>query len=147
MSVTQRLGLGLGAIVGILIAVFAVLVLGGLCSAAWEIRREKRAGLVPTRPAWDGSRKGRYRRSVRDAVSTARGLWKGLREPVAADDICPECEGPLVTMDGQIVCVADLNGDPIAESLHDAFSGVSWEVRHEPGSGPHGYSDAHMDAR
>lgn len=63
-------------VLGVIAALFAVLFLGGLASAALEIRAEKKAGYMPTRPAWDKRdariAAGGYRASI-------RGYWKGIK--------------------------------------------------------------------
>jgi hypothetical protein len=79
-GVIPRLGLsGLSwvlAVVGLVLALFLVLFLGGLCSAAWEIRQEKRAGKVPTRPAWE---RREHLRAAGGRFAFARGLLRGVR--------------------------------------------------------------------
>lgn len=63
-------------VVGLVVSVFVVLFLGGLASAALEVRSERRAGLTPTRPAWDARAARRASGGNRAAV---RGYWRGLR--------------------------------------------------------------------
>lgn len=122
---------GVLGLVGVFAAVFLVLFLGGLCSAWFEIRAEKKAGVPVTRPAWD---RARARREAGGRFAYLRGLFHGLRAPVerAPKGGCDVCGSPMIaSMDSpDWVCVADLNGDPRAERLHDAWEGVSWEVRH-----------------
>lgn len=64
------------ALVGVLVALFLVLFLGGLASAALEVRRERQAGLTPSRPAWE--RRDALRASGGHRA-TVRGVVKGLR--------------------------------------------------------------------
>lgn len=117
-----------------LVSILVVLFLGGLASAALEIRREKRAGLPVTRPAWE---QRAQRRASGGYLATIRGTWKGLRAQQAAQSAaaaapagCFVCGGPLMLTDGVETCVADLNGDPIAERSHNAFDGNTWDDRH-----------------
>jgi hypothetical protein len=66
----------LGTVAVVVIACAALLFLGGLASAWLEIRREKRAGVPVTRPAWEARD---ARREAGGYRATVRGLVKGLR--------------------------------------------------------------------
>lgn len=67
---------GLLMIVGALAFLFVLLILGGMLSAALEIRAEKRAGVPVTRPAWEARAR---RRASGGHRATVRGIVKGLR--------------------------------------------------------------------
>lgn len=60
-------------------ALFVLLVLAGVASAAWEVRAERRAGLPVTRPAWDNRAERRRVRAEQGRAPYLRGLVKGLR--------------------------------------------------------------------
>lgn len=64
----------LGLFIG-LSAIALLLFLGGFMSAAYEIHRERRLGLVPTRPAWD---KREHRTATGGRLAYCRGLAKGF---------------------------------------------------------------------
>lgn len=109
-------------VLGVFPALFLLLFLGGLTSAALEIRREKKAGLVPTRPAWESKKK-------RKALGI-RGVWRAAwaRASHRMETCWCGC-GPLLEFEaigGQpagIGCVAWENGDPRAIILHDGAGG------------------------
>lgn len=107
------------------LAVFPVLFLAGLASAAWEIRREKRAGLVPTRPAWENRDKRRALGGLREQVRVA---WQQARKPMRS---CWCGRGPLVEFqasggfDAGWGCAAWEAGDQVAILRHDAAGGYS----------------------
>lgn len=68
-----RYGLwGVGLLAGLIATVFVVFFLGGLSSAYFEVRSEKRAGKTPTRPAWEQ----RAKRRARGRFSTVKALWE-----------------------------------------------------------------------
>lgn len=114
-------------------SLFLVLFLGGMASAALEIRREKRAGIPVTRPGWE--RKPRHLRGPRSAY--LRGLWLAyvVREKgPAAGQPCPVCGGRLFSDDrpsgAVVVCMDDFTGKPDQEAEHDRVSGQTWAQRH-----------------
>ncbi|MFT4287439.1 hypothetical protein [Nocardioides sp.] len=111
-------------------ACFLVLFLGGLASAWIEVEREKKAGKVPSRPAWEG-------RSKRRAVpwrERLRARWWEARYP--GTRMCWCCRGVLaefVALDGGtgvasvagVGCAAWEVGDPLAVLRHDAAGGYA----------------------
>jgi hypothetical protein len=64
------------ALVFIFAGLFVLLMIGGFLSAAYEIHRERKAGLVPTRPAWE---RRDWARQTGGHRAYFRGLRKGLR--------------------------------------------------------------------
>jgi hypothetical protein len=115
-----------------LLVVFAVLFLGGLCSAWFEVRSERRAGLVPTRPADEVRAK---RRARGDGIrGSARIWWRETRTGI------PQCWcglGTLIeyravgsvpgayTSTTGLGCMAFENGDPEACERHERAGGYS----------------------
>lgn len=107
--------------------VFLLLFLGGIASAALEIRKERKAGLEPTRPAWDNRNKrqalGGFRAAWRVSIQKARHgkmvtCWCGcgpIVEFPALDDGTPAGLG----------CSAWESGEPRAILLHDAAGGYA----------------------
>jgi hypothetical protein len=117
---------GLVALVLLFIGVFVIIFLAGLGSAALEIRRERKAGLVPTRPAWDNRRK---RRANGGLWETIRVLWATHSTKL---DLCWCGQGPMVYFpaltQGEAAglgCSAWESGDPEAIRRHDAAGGYS----------------------
>lgn len=117
-------------LLGVLLAVFLILFLGGLASAWWEIRAEKRAGLVPTRPADEA----RMKRRVRGGGfrTSVRLWWFGLTTGV------PQCWCGLGTLVGfpamssvgyesveGLGCTAVEAGMPQAWDLHERAGGYA----------------------
>lgn len=118
----------IGAVLGfgaLLLALFLVLFLGGLCSAAWEIHREKKAGKVPTRPAWENRAK---RKALGGFAEQIRLAWRQARH---RDRLCWCGRGPLLIFPplGQEpeawACAAWEAGDPVAIQRHDAAGGYA----------------------
>lgn len=116
----------LGALVGLGLLIFSVLFLGGLASAAWEIRNEKRAGLVPTRPAWDNRDKRRALGGLRQQLAAA---WNSARSRMVMCwcGIGPIQHFPALTrweVEGW-GCAAVEAGHPEALLRHDAAGGYA----------------------
>jgi hypothetical protein len=124
------IGWSLG-LLAVIVVVFVLLFLGGLLSAALEIRREKRAGQVPTRPAWENRDKRRALGGFREVwrVSVQRAKHRGI-------DTCWCGQGPLAYFPqmqmvpnqytvGGIGCAAWEAGDPLAHDLHDRAGGYA----------------------
>jgi hypothetical protein len=119
--------LGMGAL---MLALFAVLFLGGLASAWWEIRAEKRAGLVPTRPADELREKHRALGGWRNRLSIA---WAGARARAQGWRLCWCGRGAVTEFTatdngyGQagFGCAAWEAGDPVAINRHDAAGGYA----------------------
>lgn len=118
------IGFGVGLLT-LLVVVFGLLFLGGLASAWWEIRAEKKAGLVPTRPAWENRVK---RRALGGLGPQLRAAWRGASSPL------PTCwcgRGPLATfpalppMPAGVGCAAWEAGDAEAVELHDLAGGYA----------------------
>lgn len=114
------------AVLGIIAALFAVLFLGGLFSAWWEIRGEKRAGKPVTRPAWDARDRRRAQGGYRAA---ARIWWESKTHKIPTCGVCGL--GPLVTFDAcdsfpaGLGCAAWEAGHPQAILVHDAAGGYA----------------------
>lgn len=110
----------------VIAALGVVLFLGGLCSAALEVRRERRAGLEPTRPAWD-------ERAKREAVPLRDRLWLlWHRARYRGTEWCWCARGTLDVFparDGSqaagLGCSAWEAGDPQAILRHDAAGGYA----------------------
>lgn len=111
----------------VIAAVFLLLFLGGLASAWFEVRAEKKSGVPVTRPAWDNRDKRRARgvslfQSVRESWEQARGrsigsgCWCG-RGPITE---FPEDFGGFPAGLG---CAAWEAGDPEAVVRHDRAGG------------------------
>jgi hypothetical protein len=119
----HALGIGVVAFVLLLVALFFLIALAGLCSAALEVRRERRAGLEPTRPAWESRAK---RRAIGSRRERARVLWRSL----ATRGMCwcgqgllqefPSLDVPGTTETG---CAAWEAGDAEAIRRHDEAGG------------------------
>lgn len=105
-----------------LVAVFLVLFLGGLASAWWEVRSEKRQGLTPTRPADDLRAKKRARGG--GPLRSFAIWWHGVRTGI------PQCWcglGSLMYFDADppnlsagLGCTAWEAAHPQAFRIHDA---------------------------
>ncbi len=117
-------------------SLFLVLFLGGLVSAALEVRSERRAGVPVTRPAWD---RARARRESGGRFATLRGYWKGLTASPAAPSgppgPCEVCGCTIFLMDDRPtgcvwVCADDFNGKPDSEHAHNLASLSTWDDRH-----------------
>lgn len=112
----------------ILVSVFVVLFLGGLASAALEIRAEKKAGKVPTRPAWENRDK---RRAVGGFGEQIRLSWQAARKRGHGIRSCWCGRGPIQVFpadDGTDLgegwgCCAWEAGDLVAVQRHDAAGG------------------------
>lgn len=108
-------------------SVLLVAFLGGLASAALEIRKEKRAGLVPTRPGWEARRKSKAR-GLRGAMQANVGRIKhfgmGVRTcwcgygPLQVFPSDADPDGP-----GEVGCAAWEAGHLGAFSRHDDAGG------------------------
>lgn len=112
------------AVLGLVLCLFSVLFLGGLASAWWEVRAEKRAGQVPTRPAWDARDRRRAQGGWRGALS----IWWTKR--THSVPTCPVCgRGPVVPFEADdsfpagMACIAWESGDPRAVLIHDEAGG------------------------
>lgn len=111
-------------LVALLFSVGPLLFLGGLTSAWLEIRRERRAGRVPTRPAWEN-------RDKRRALGGFRGVWRSSWQKARRGKMatCWCGEGPLVEFPecggfpAGLGCAAWESGLPRAIYLHDAAGG------------------------
>lgn len=121
------IGWGIG-FVSVILGALVLIFLAGLASAAWEIRGEKRAGKVPTRPAWENAQKrralGGFRAQIRVAWSSARHRASGRT--------CWCGRGPVVEFPPSdlgepagLGCAAWESGDFHAITLHDAAGGYS----------------------
>jgi hypothetical protein len=112
------------AIVGALLGVLLVMFLGGLSSAWFEVRREVKAGQIPTRPAWD---KRDYIAASGGRWAYVRGLYRGLRGWRAAAPSyatpCPACGRDGFTDDSGYFRCPDYDlGDPEAIQDHMGWS-------------------------
>lgn len=125
------------ALVGIFACIFAVLFLGGLASAAWEIRQEKRAGKPVTRPAWDARDK---RAALGGPLGVVRVWWASRSHALptcwcgrGALTYFPALDGSsgVAAVEG-IGCAAWEAGDVVAIGLHDDAGGYS----RTPSNGP-----------
>jgi hypothetical protein len=117
------------ALLGIIAAIFAVLFLGGLASAWFEIRAEKRAGKTPTRPGWDR----RDRRIAQGGHRAAlRIWWESKTHRIPSCGVCGR--GPLVPFDAcdsfpaGLGCAAWEAGDVDAIVIHDRAGGYARSV-------------------
>lgn len=119
---------GLCILVGLILVVIVVAFLGGLASAALEVKRERAAGLEPTRPAWDNRRK---RRAVGGLRERARVAWTHLEHRGGVVN-CWCGQGPVVHFEalddgsGNVAgygCAAWEAGDPLAVLRHDEAGG------------------------
>jgi len=115
------------ALVGIFAGLFVLLFLAGLASAALEIRRERRAGLIPTRPAWENRAKRRALGGLRGQVAAA---WASARHKRGGVKTCWCGLGPIVwftALDAYTPagygCAAVEAGHPLAINRHDAAGG------------------------
>jgi hypothetical protein len=122
----HRLGVGAVAFVLLLVLLFAAIMAAGICSAWLEIRRERRAGLVPSRPGWE-SRAKRRALGVRERSRTlATSLW------ARGAPFCWCGRGYLVEfppLDGEareaVGCAAWEAGDAEAIRRHDVAGGYA----------------------
>lgn len=118
---------GFVAVVILIASIFVVLFLGGLTSAALEIRREKKAGLPVTRPGWEASAK----RKARGWRGGVKASWDRVTKMGLKSCWCgcgPVAEFPAI--DGQSSgsqwgCAAWEAGDPVAIDRHDRAGGYS----------------------
>lgn len=112
---------------GVLALAVLALFLGGLLSAVLEVRAEKRAGKVPTRPAWDN-------RDKRRAIGGFREQWKGAvesaRSRLGGGFVGCWClQGPVAEFpagggfEAGLACVAWEAGADEALRRHDAAGG------------------------
>lgn len=111
---------GLIALGLVMAGVFVVIFLGGLASAALEIRSERRAGKPVTRPGWESRDK---RRAIGSRRERARVWWVGMTRP----GVCWCGLGPLQEFRGadgpERGCAAWEAGHPVAIRRHDEAGG------------------------
>lgn len=117
---------GLVALGIILVSLFVVIFLGGLCSAWFEVRAERKAGKPVTRPAWESRRKRRAIGSRRERV---KATWAQMstKAPMCWCGLGPLQDFPSHTEPGELEtgCAAWEVGIAEAIRRHDAAGGYA----------------------